>query len=251
MFYGKNYAVDWIYLAPHLDDVALSCGGLVWEQAVAGERVIVVTICAGDPPPGQLSRFAESLHARWGIGQEAAAARRAEDLRACQRLGAVAQHFSTPDCIYRIDPRDGNPLYTSEAALRGPLHPAEAGLVDGLQRQLSQALPPMASLVCPLAVGGHVDHRLVRIVAEGLGRTLWYYADAPYVLRAGAELEEASSGMRATDFPVSERGLEAWIEAIALHASQISTFWPDMQSMREEMSAYCQQVGGLRLWQPL
>jgi len=243
--------MEWIYLSPHLDDVALSCGGLVWEQAAAGERVTVLTICAGDPPPGRLSEFAEGFHARWGISQEAAATRRAEDLRACQRMGAVTQHFSIPDCIYRLDPGDGSPLYTSEAALFGPLHPVEAGLVVDLQRELSPVLPSMANLVCPLTVGGHVDHRLVRTVAEGLGRPLWYYADTPYVLRAGEVLEGAISGMRATNFPVSKRGLKAWIEAIALHTSQISTFWPDLHSMRAEISAYCRQVGGVRLWQGL
>lgn len=249
MFYGKNYAVDWIYLSPHLDDVALSCGGLVWEQAVAGERVIVVTICAGDPPPGQLSKFAEGLHARWGIGQEAAAARRAEDRCACQRMGAIAWHLSIPDCIYRLNPYEGSPLYPSEEALLGPLNPVEAELVASLQQELSQSLPSIVNLVCPLAVGGHVDHRLVRTVAEGLGRPLWYYADAPYVLRAVEALEGAVSGMRKTILPVTESGLEAWIEAIALHASQISTFWPDLQSMRVEISAYCRQAGGVRLWQ--
>jgi len=250
-FCGKNYPVDWIYLSPHLDDVALSCGGLVWEQAAAGERVTVLTICAGDPPSGRLSDFAGSLHARWGISQEAAAARRAEDMRACQRMGAVAKHFSIPDCIYRLDPGDGSPLYTSEAALFGPLHPVEAGLVVDLQRELSPILPSMANLVCPLTVGGHVDHRLVRAIAEGLGGPLWYYADAPYVLEAGEALEGAISGMQATIFLVSERGLEAWIEAIALNTSQISTFWPDQHSMRAEISAYCRQVGGVRLWQRL
>ena len=241
--------MEWIYLSPHLDDVALSCGGLVWEQAAARERVTVLTVCAGDPPPGRLSDFAEGFHARWDTNLEAAATRRAEDLRACQRMGATAQHFSIPDCIYRLDPGDGSPLYTSETTLLGPLSQVEAGLVVDLQHELSQALPSKANIVCPLTVGGHVDHRLVRAAAEGLGRPLWCYADTPYVLRAGEALEAAISGTRAISFPVSEPGLEAWIEAIALYASQISTFWPDLQSMRVEISAYCQQVEGVRLWQ--
>ncbi|MBN2499463.1 MAG: PIG-L family deacetylase, partial [Anaerolineales bacterium] len=58
-------ALKLIYLSPHLDDVALSCGGLVWEQAQAGMAVEVWSVCAGDPPPGELSEYARSLHARW------------------------------------------------------------------------------------------------------------------------------------------------------------------------------------------
>lgn len=76
-----------IYLSPHLDDAALSCGGLVWMQAQAGERVEIWTMCAGDPPEGRLSDYAQAHHERWGLGREAVAARREEDARSCNILG--------------------------------------------------------------------------------------------------------------------------------------------------------------------
>jgi len=72
--------VKWIYLSPHLDDAALSCGGLLWEQSQAGDEVAVWSICAGDPPPGRLSPFARSLQARWGTGSRSAAERRLGEL---------------------------------------------------------------------------------------------------------------------------------------------------------------------------
>jgi len=53
--------MNWIYISPHLDDVAFSSGGLVWEQSNAGEQVGIWTIFAGDPPVGPLSDFAEKL----------------------------------------------------------------------------------------------------------------------------------------------------------------------------------------------
>src|SRR5512139_3118661 len=79
--------MHWIYLSPHLDDAALSCGGLIWEQVHAGDTVSVWTICAGDPPNGSLSPFAEALHARWQSGIEAAVLRREEDVTSCLLLG--------------------------------------------------------------------------------------------------------------------------------------------------------------------
>ncbi|MEZ4728018.1 MAG: PIG-L family deacetylase [Caldilineaceae bacterium] len=42
---------DAIYLSPHLDDVALSCGGQIFGATRTGQRVLIVTITAGDPPP--------------------------------------------------------------------------------------------------------------------------------------------------------------------------------------------------------
>jgi LmbE family N-acetylglucosaminyl deacetylase len=176
--------MDWIYLSPHLDDVALSCGGLVWEQGQRGKAIAIWTICAGDPPGDAHSPFAESLHARWAAGPQAVVNRRSEDIVSCRRLGSIPRHFSIPDAIYRRSPSGGAPLYASDEALFGELNPEEDGLVAALRGKLQQALPPQVQLVCPFGIGGHVDHRLVRAAAESLNRRLWYYADYPYVVRS-------------------------------------------------------------------
>ena len=49
----------WIYLSPHFDDAVLSCGWLIWQQAQAGQRVEIWTVCAGEIPPGPLTPFAQ------------------------------------------------------------------------------------------------------------------------------------------------------------------------------------------------
>jgi LmbE family N-acetylglucosaminyl deacetylase len=239
----------WIYISSHLDDVALSCGGLVWEQVQAGNSAGIWTICAGDPPAGPLSPFAEGLHNRWGTGREAAQQRRQEDLASCGHLGAAARHFSVPDCIYRRASTGRTPLYTSDDAIMGPLNPAEAGLVKALGAELAQALPGDAELVCPLAIGGHVDHRLTRLAVESTDRRLWYYVDYPYILEAQGAIDELrQQGWQAQESPISENGLGAWGKAVAAHASQISTFWPDLPSMQAALKAYCQDMGGASLW---
>jgi LmbE family N-acetylglucosaminyl deacetylase len=244
--------MDWIYISSHLDDVALSCGGLVWEQAQAGDATAIWTICAGDPPEGPLSPFAEELHARWGTGREAARLRRLEDQASCAYLGAVARHFSIPDCIYRRAISDGAPLYTSNQAIMGPLNPDEADLLRVLAAELADALPVEARLVCPLAIGGHVDHRLTRLAVESTGRRVWYYVDYPYILEAQEALEGLrQEGWKAKTFAVSENGLRAWENAVAAHASQISTFWPDLPAMQAALQAYHQDMGGVILWQAI
>ncbi|MCZ7552073.1 MAG: hypothetical protein M5U05_05720 [Anaerolineales bacterium] len=65
----------------------------------------------------------------------------------------------------------------------GPIHPLEAGLVKRLSQKLSRAIPAEAQVVCPLAIGGHVDHRLTRAAAEAARQALLYYLDFPYVFR--------------------------------------------------------------------
>jgi LmbE family N-acetylglucosaminyl deacetylase len=244
-----NAEMSWIFLSPHFDDAALSCGGLVWELAQSGEQVSIWTMCAGEAPTAKLSPFAMELHARWRTGEDAHARRMSEDISSCRHLGAGYLHFSIPDCIYRRHPQTGEFLYPSEASLNGPLHPEDDSLVGDLQANLMKTGPARANLVCPLALGSHVDHQLTRLAAEKLETDLWYYADFPYALRTKTELEQmVLDGWGSQVYPISARGLRAWQDAIAEHASQISTFWPNEQEMRHAISDYLIGNGGIRLW---
>jgi LmbE family N-acetylglucosaminyl deacetylase len=239
--------MEWIYFSPHFDDVAFSCGALVWEQAAAGQSVSVWTVCAGDQPPGPLSPFAENLHKRWEMAEDAVSLRRREDIQSCSQMRAAYRHFSIPDCIYR---GSSEAFYNSEEALFGPIHPDEASLIQHLSGEIRRLIPLQAEVVCPLAIGGHVDHQLTRATAETLGRRLWYYADVPYVLDHMEILTELErEGWLFKRFPVSEAGLCAWEAAIAAHGSQISTFWKDTEQMRAAIEAYSISQGGIRLWQ--
>jgi LmbE family N-acetylglucosaminyl deacetylase len=258
---GKLWLMHWIYLSPHLDDVALSCGGWVWEQAQAGESVEIWTICAGNPPLAPVSLFARSLHDRWQTEQDAADLRREEDIGSCRMMGAGYRHFAWPDCIYRLGP-DGTPeagkaLYDSEESLWGQIHPAEESRVELLSLELGRSIPAASQLVCPLTLGEHVDHKLVRQAVERLDRKLWYYADYPYALKSKEMFETLRlQGWESVLYPVSEAGLLAWIEAVAAHRSQISTFWsqdaerriPAETAMQTALRDYSEAMGGVILW---
>ncbi len=255
--------MDWVYLSPHLDDAAFSCGGLIRHQAQRDQRVAVWTICAGDPPPGPLSLFAQSLHERWSAVGNPVARRRVEDITSCRKMGAAWHHFSIPDCIYRRSPEEGSPLYASEEELFGQIHPDEGGLIDDLTGHLIQSLPSGANIVCPLTIGGHVDHRLSRAAVERLGIGLWYYADYPYVQMEGGDLAQETSailnvdleakteGMQVERFHLSKADLEVWKEAAAAHASQIGNFWTGLGAMQDAIQSYCRQMGGLYLWRKI
>ena len=242
--------MKWIYLSPHFDDVALSCGGLVWEQVQAGDTVSIWTICAGVPHSSHsFSPFAQSLHARWGTGPASVAVRRLEDMSSCQVLGASCLHLPVYDCIYRRDSQ-GQHYYASEEALNGPLHPEEAARAAQLTRLQAEHLPVDAQVVCPLSLGNHVDHQLTRLAAEQSGHPLWYYADFPYVLKHSGQLQTLEAGgWRRVCTPLSQAGLQAWQDSVAAHASQISTFWADEAEMRTSIAIYASQQWAVCLWQ--
>ncbi len=172
-----------VILSPHLDDAVLSVGGSMHCWAAAGERVLVVSAFTADPPPGEPSAFASELHRRWGVdGRSAYARRREEDEAALRLLGVERLHLHLLDCIYRR--ADGDWLYPSEEALFGPLEARDAAVQRELTRRLRQLVRRLGgtpTLYAPLAIGGHVDHRLVRQAAVELGwPSTVYYEDFPY-----------------------------------------------------------------------
>jgi LmbE family N-acetylglucosaminyl deacetylase len=262
--------MDWIYLSPHFDDAVFSCGGLLWEQAQAGNTVTIWTICAGEPLTGEFSAFAQMHHIRWESGEQAVAQRKLEDQLACQRVGAAYHYLPVPDCIYRRagenyfgkrnkqkasrtiqDPGPEEHLYTTLEAILGPLRPEEDGLVGQVSAELSRTLPEHSQVVCPLALGGHADHRLTRRAAEAIGKPLAYYADFPYVLRSTPQVDELKlNGWQNTTRPISPPGVQAWYEAMVDHKSQISTFWDDLPALQSALESYVAQNGGATLWQP-
>lgn len=239
-----------VYLSPHLDDAVFSCGGLIARQAGNDEGAVVVTVCAGDTPVGELTPYAVELHNRWGGSGSPVAARRAEDRMACGRLGASAVHLEVPDAVYRRS--QGEALYPDEGAVFGSLHPADKELVAGLVALLEERCPPDSRLYCPSVLGGHVDHRLTRMAAERLGRPLWYYQDFPYAARGGvlpADMPLPTGGV--TTVPLGDEELQQWIDAIGEYRSQLSSFWPTEDALFRELSEFIQGLGGIRLLRPV
>lgn len=248
---------DAIYLSPHLDDIALSCGGQVYLQTAAGKGVLIVTFMAGDPAATAVSAFAQSLHERWQLLADAAAQRRREDREACQVLGADCDHGNIPDCIYRVNPETAEPFYTSPLAIFGVVDAADKALVDVLAAQMA-ALPPHGAVYAPLTVGHHVDHQLVRWAAERVfGEALRYYEDYPYardeeaveaVVRAGAVAEAKAAAWQFEVVPLTETAVARKIEAIEAYASQVSTFFNGREDLAAQIRAYTARVGGERVW---
>jgi LmbE family N-acetylglucosaminyl deacetylase len=239
-----------VYLAAHLDDVVYSCGGLIYHQVRSGQPCTVLTAFAGDPPPGSLSSFALELHRRWGTSELPVATRREEDLQACGRLGAAAMHFGLPEALYRKD-ESGRPLYPSEHSIFGEVHPGDRATVEALTEALHEVGLAGAQLYVPLAVGGHVDHRVLRASAEALQKPVWYYHDLPYAMRGG----KLPAGMRVPNGVESIQPLDpddetAWVEAAACYRSQESTFWDDFEPLSDELSAYLNQQGGMHILAP-
>lgn len=228
-----------LFVSPHLDDVALSCGGLVCHSAAAAERPRIVTLFTLGPGPGdELTPLARRLHEAWSAGAERSPdelwqERRAEDAAAAAVLGAERSWLPFQDALYR------GPHYSSERELFGAVNAGEQSLVERLAGELIALwrTTARAAVYLPLAVGWHVDHQIACGLAEPLrraGAEVIHYEDFPYAARPGAleaRLEQLPP-LTPRIVDVSPH-LPRRLEAIAKYASQLPLIFGDIGPWEE------------------
>ena len=147
-----------LVLSPHLDDAVLSCPIYIQRLVRTGTDVRIATVFTRGEP----------LHRT----------RRSEDRKAVAELGAAPMHLGFVDAPFR------SPRYRDFCGIvfaRGGEYPATVALVAQKIERLMAKLRP-ASVIAPMAVGNHVDHRLVRDAALTAAppERLLFYEDRPY-----------------------------------------------------------------------
>jgi hypothetical protein len=89
---------------------------------------------------------------------------------------------------------------------------------------------------------------LTRRAAERLAWSRWYYSDIPYALRDLAGVP-ADPPARATEASIglAEEEIEIWIAAAGEYHSQLSSFWPDFESLEADLRSFHDHFGGIPL----
>lgn len=237
----------YIFLSPHLDDISLSCGGIVNFLNNQNVKTEIWTFFAGIPDTHQLTPFAQSLHDRWQLSYDAPKTRREEDIQACSILGANYRHFDFLDCIYRVD-NQGNPIITKEEDLYQDLPHSQDKLVFEINNLIKTSLKKGDILISPLAIGNHVDHQIIYQSIINLDANMvLFYEDYPYVIRSQVN-QGLYKQLTAIEFNLEPENLDNWHKSIAAYTSQISTFWKSIENMRSEIIDFHNKGGGKNLW---
>ena len=228
-----------LFLSPHLDDVAFSCGGTLLRLTDDPRwRVVLCTIFTASVPGPQ--GFALRCQTDKGIPPETdyMALRRAEDA-AFADFAKVddSQHWN-----YREAPHRG---YDAPADLFAGVHDEDAiwkPLSDDLT-QLDAALQP-ALVFAPQGLGNHVDHlQTIRatLAVWPVERVTWY-RDTPYAIR---EPEARPAGLLRLEedlfpcrVPLPPAVLERKIAGCSLYASQIGFQFGGAVALREKLTAF-------------
>jgi LmbE family N-acetylglucosaminyl deacetylase len=235
-----------IHLSPHMDDAALSSGGLIAAALARGERVLVVTLCTAAPPPeGPFNAVAQEFHADWGLeAAEVNSVRLREEALAMERLGCDYYWASLLDAIYRVPD-----AYVSRETLFNlptpddPLHQQLRRLIAVLH-----ARAPRARFYAPLGVGSHVDHLITYSAAlDAAGTALAFYEDVHYVLTPGA-LEARLAALRESlaprVVPFDGDALARKISTIAAYHSQVGELFGGDEAMARAITSYAASIAG-------
>jgi LmbE family N-acetylglucosaminyl deacetylase len=238
-----------IFLQPHYDDAALSCGGLIASLADAGCAPVMVTVFACEVVTEMVGDFAAWKHTRWKLDNVDAvvAARRGEDEAAARVLGCSLRWLGFPDAIYRVG------RYACDAELYGTLRDEEIELASLLAAEVP-TLPEWREgtrVFVPLGAGSHVDHQLVfeagrRLAA--LGIEVYAYEDCPYAIHSPNGLHERLAEVGASlgkpvVVPIA-RTLARRIDAIARYESQVPVIFRFTDSPAAAVEAFARRTGG-------
>lgn len=243
-----------LFISPHYDDIALSCGGTAALVTEAGRDGVVALLFGDHPDPGQpMTSFAEQMHRDWGMSaDQVIAGRRGEEAVASCVLGLRDLFLPFRDAIYRGD------NYVSNDDLFGSPKSAESDLPHQIVEALAaEGFDGVSTRVyAPLASGFHVDHQLAFQAATLLDRAgwdVWFYEDLPYSLLEGRVADRASRAGVPVEVAELVDVTPVWdmkIDAIMAYPSQLQVIFEQYVgagSSREEidavMSAYSKEAG--------
>jgi LmbE family N-acetylglucosaminyl deacetylase len=244
---------DAVFLSPHFDDVALSCGGTATLAARAG-RALVVTVFAGQPI-AFLSDFARFQHQRWGTDDTAVDLRRREDVAAMAALGVDYRWWAFPDAIYR------GSLYLSDEDLFGEIKAGDEAVVQAVTAAVAELCREVLprQLYVPLAIGGHVDHRVCLASIGTLGQlapSIQAYEDFPYLLQDPEFRRAPIPGAVTTAVATVPRArrvtstcqditdvLDQRLAAIRAYTSQVPTIFRHVPEWERHLREYAASLG--------
>ena len=208
-----------LFISPHLDDVAFSCGGTLARLAAGGWRTILCTVFTKSVPHPKGFALACQLDKGLSPDIDYMKLRRVEDCRAARILNAAeVLHLSFTEAPHRG--------YESAAELF-----AEVKKDDEIWKSIAEHLALLNDIhhpdliFAPQGLGDHVDHRqTIRAVCESsAAEKICRYRDTPYAIRqpeaSPPDLPADNSPEIALDISLF---LTTKIAACAAYASQIN-----------------------------
>lgn len=233
-----------LVLSPHLDDAAFSVGPLLAEFSDQAKIVVATALTKSEPEP---VGFALACQLDKGLPAEVdyMAIRRTEDIEWSRRIGAETVHGAFTEAPHRG--------YQSAKELFGSVLATDK-LEDDLKvwfLELAEKFKPNI-ILCPVGIGNHVDHFLVRKAAQASLDSkfpLFFFKDQPYASKLnGFHVKDYFGDLsvwQELQIPLSEKSLAKAQFAAQAYETQISFQFGNVERMRNILSEAWMQTTAL------
>lgn len=187
------------FISPHLDDAAFSAGGLISYLAKKTKVVVITAFTRGGADKHSLSALAYVRKCGYEKNEvdNFFFNRRKEDRELFESLGVKVVHLDFLDALWRVN-KNPNILYKFLSFLindfryiypthrlhisKGKIHSEDGENLRRLKSKLKEIVGNRDALFCPLGIGKHVDHILVREACSNVFPNVIYWEDSLYNL---------------------------------------------------------------------
>lgn len=199
------------FISPHLDDAVFSTANVISHLIKNGVKVTVINVFTKpSPKPYTLSVRRFLSVCGYVNADELFIDRIAEDEKVLKEIGVDVINLGFVDALWR---RKSNsivsklfakyipesdyvyPVYRLSIAL-GRIAKADSPLIGNVQDKLKSVIknPNISYVFCPIAIGKHVDHIIVRDLCNKTFDNVIYWADYPYSEESRIDAKFVESG---------------------------------------------------------
>jgi LmbE family N-acetylglucosaminyl deacetylase len=183
-----------VFVSPHLDDAALSCGDLLSYLSTKTDVTVINVFTRAGKGGETLSAKKALSDSGFTTGAALYQARRAEDKAAFASVGIQVVNLGEIEALWRqkntlsvLEKLIGKalpevthsyPTYRLHIT-RGKIASTDRETVERIGNKLQYLIPENAVVFSPLGIGAHADHLVVRKAVERYFQPLYWY-DQPY-----------------------------------------------------------------------
>jgi glycosyltransferase involved in cell wall biosynthesis/LmbE family N-acetylglucosaminyl deacetylase len=189
------------FVSPHLDDAAFSAGGLISYLAKKTEVVVITVFTEARADKHSLSAIAYAKKCGFDVSEmkKFFALRKKEDKKLFESLGVSPIHLGFYDALWRKKKninliekllscflKDFRYIYPTHRLHvgKGKIFKDDLINLEKLQKRLKEVIGigKNVYVFCPLGLGNHVDHIMVKTACTNTFVNVLYWEDAPYNL---------------------------------------------------------------------
>ena len=222
------------FISPHLDDAVFSAGSLMQDLSNHTKVVVINVFTMPSKPPYTLSAKRFLRQCKYKDPLLLFAVRQKEDAKVLQQIGTTVINLPYEDSIWRKLQNPNliltilgkvfaefihiYPIYRLHIQ-PGKISAHDKDLMNKITEDLTKIINPESFIFCPVGIGQHNDHLLVREVVVNSFNNVIMWTDFPYILnsKTSTDVENYTKISLPTNKNIKKRlikGYKAQVKAI-------------------------------------